>query len=431
MSEKKPVTAVIVGAGHRAMIYAAYSEKHPGDLKIVGVAEPDRERREAVRVKYSIPEEYCFEDSFALARHDKLADCVINGTMDHQHAETSIPLLERGYDMLLEKPFAVNEEEMNRLIAAAKKHGCKVMICHVLRYTPFYRKIKDLVRSGELGDIINIQTVENVSYHHVTTSYVRGKWGNSELCHTPMLLAKCCHDLDIMMWMMDETKPVAVSSFGSKFQFKPENAPEGAGTRCLTDCPLADTCTYSAKRIYLDHPNRWEFYVWQALENIKSPTREQREELLKTSPYGVCVYKADNDVVDHQSVLVNFENGATGTHNMVGGSATALRTIHITGTRGEVYGEFEHNYIKKLIINSAPKKEFDFTEYDLTEDEAMLSGHGGGDFNLTEDFIAYQRGETPSVSCTSIFDSAAGHETVFLAERSRLSGGAVQYFPEM
>lgn len=137
-----------------------------------------------------------------------------------------------------------------------------------------------------------------------------------------MLLAKCCHDLDIMMWMMAETKPTAVSSFGGKFQFKPENAPADAGTRCMVDCPLVDTCRYSCKRLYVDHPDRWSFYVWDKLEGIENPTIEDKIHLLKgDSPYGRCIYKCDNDVVDHQSVMVQFASGATGTHNMVGGSS--------------------------------------------------------------------------------------------------------------
>lgn len=246
--------------------------------------------------------------------------------------------------MLLEKPFATNEKEMRELVSCVKENGNKVMICHVLRYTPFYLSIKERVASGEIGDIINIQTCEHVSYHHLSTSYVRGKWANSDVCHTSMLLAKCCHDIDLMMWMMSDTQPSMISSFGSKFQFKPENAPKEAGTKCLVDCPLVDTCRYSAKRLYLDQPKRWAFYIWDKLEGIESPTDEDRINLLKgDSNYGRCIYKCDNNVVDHQSVLVNFKNGATGTHNMVGGSAGPMRRIHIIGTKGEIYGDFEES----------------------------------------------------------------------------------------
>ena len=194
--------------------------------------------------------------------------------MDHIHVATSIPLLKAGYDILLEKPFAVNEEEMRELINCAEDNGRKIMICFVLRYAPFYRRIKETVLSGEIGQIVNIQTVEHVSYHHMSTSHIRGKWRNEEQCHATMLLAKC-----------------------SLMQFRPENAPKGSGTRCLVDCPLVDTCLYSAKRIYIDHPDRWSFYVWDKLEDRENATLEDKIELLKTSPYGVCAYKSDNNVV--------------------------------------------------------------------------------------------------------------------------------------
>ena len=372
----------------------------------------------------------CFSSAQELANHGKLADAVINGTMDEQHLETAIPLLDAGYDMLLEKPFAVNEEEMWQIVNCAKRNDAKVMICHVLRYTPFYYAIKERVASGEIGDIINIQTTEHVSYHHLSTSYVRGKWANSKKCHTTMLLAKCCHDLDIMMWLMSDTKPVSISSFGSRFQFRSENAPEGAGTVCMRDCPLVDTCDFSTKRLYIDHPDRWAFYVWDALENKENPTLEDKIALMKSdSPYARCIYKCDNDVVDHQSVLVNFASGATGTHNMVGGSAEPRRNIHIIGTTGEIFGNFEESKFTVLKIDPSPQahhEECDVEEVDLRVTDDMVGaygGHGGGDERLAADFVKFIRGEQPSLACTSIFDSVAGHLSVYRADQSREDNG--------
>lgn len=424
----KPVTAVIVGGGHRSFTYAELALKSPEKLKIVGIADPNPFRCEKARKMFGFPKENCFSSADELASVPKFADAIINGTMDHQHVETAIPLLKKGYDMLLEKPFAVSLDEMNSLVKVVEENGNKVMICHVLRYTPFYLAIKERVLAGEIGDIISINTFEHVSYHHVSTSYVRGKWGNSDNCKTSMLLAKCCHDLDIMMWMMGEDKPKTVSSCGSIFQFKPEMAPEGAGTKCLVDCPHVDTCLYSAKRLYIDHPDRWEFYVWSALEDIENATIEDKINLLKgDSPYGKCIYKSGNNVVDHQSVMVNFASGATGTHNMIGGAARPLRRIEIVGTKGEIWGEFEHNDIHVLRINPDPGKEFDEEIIDLSA-FCEGGGHGGGDLGLAEDFVNYVRGEKPSVSCTSIFDSVAGHKTVFLADISRENGSVTMSY---
>lgn len=431
--QNKPVTAIVVGAGHRAMVYSQLAIDKPELLKIVGVADPNPVRRKMVMEKFGFSEDMCFESAQELAAKGKLADAIINGTMDEQHIETAVPLLECGYDMLLEKPFAVDENEALLLKECAKKNNSKVMICHVLRYTPFYYSIKERVANGEIGEIINIQTTEHVSYHHLSTSYVRGKWANSQKSHTTMLLAKCCHDIDLMMWIMSETKPTQIASFGGKYQFKPENAPEGAGTICMKDCPHVDTCVYSTKRLYIDHPDRWAFYVWDKLEHIENPTIEDKIALMKSdSPYARCIYKCDNDVVDHQSVLINFESGATGTHNMVGGSSQSLRKIHIIGTKGEIFGNFEESKYTVLKINPSPdahNEECDVEEVDLKITGDMVGafgGHGGGDERLSEDFVKFIRGEEPSLACTSIFDSMAGHMSVYKADKSRENGGIPQ-----
>lgn len=430
MMENRPITAIIVGAGHRSFVYSELAKTNPEMLKIVGVADPNPIRRKKAMDYFGFKEDMCFENAEELAKKGKLADTVINGTMDEQHLETAVPLLDAGYDMLLEKPFAPNEEEMRQIVNCAKKNNSKVMICHVLRYTPFYYAIKERIVNGEIGDIINIQTTEHVSYHHLSTSYIRGKWANSDKCHTSMLLAKCCHDLDIIMWMMSETKPKQISSFGGKFQFKPENAPKEAGTICMKDCPLVDTCVYSTKRLYIDHPDRWAFYVWDALEGKKNISIEDKIALMKSdNPYARCIYKCDNNVVDHQSVLINFESGATGTHNMVGGSAEPRREIHIIGTKGEIFGNFEESKFTVLKIDPSPdahNEECDVEEVDLRVTGDMVGaygGHGGGDERLAADFVKFIRGEKPSLACTSIFDSVAGHLSVYLADKSRENGG--------
>ena len=419
----RPLKTVIIGGGHRSLTYSKLAKLKPDKMEIVGVADPNEFRRNSIAEKFNIPAEHVFESAEALAAVPKFADAAINGTMDHVHVATSLPLLKAGYDILLEKPFSVNESEMRQLVSCAKEYGRKIMVCFVLRYTPFYRGIKNVILSGEIGDIINIQTVEHVSYHHMSTSHVRGKWRNEEECHASMLLAKCCHDVDIMMWLMGKDDPVRVSSFGSLMQFRPENAPENSGTRCLVDCPLADTCLYSAKRLYIDHPDRWEFYVWDKLEDKENATIEDKINLLKTSGYGVCAYKNDNNVVDHQSVMVEFRSGATGTHNMIGGAAVPQRKIHIIGTKGEISGTLESGKFTVSLIDPRPGCE----HLDRTVDTNVEGdSHGGGDLMLAEDFVDYVRDGIMSVSCTSIEESVKGHLTVFKADESRKDGGKVK-----
>lgn len=419
----KPLKVVIVGGGHRSLIYAELSELKPDMMQIVGIVDPNEFRRNSIAERFEIPEENKFTSVEEFVLKEKFADAVINGTMDHIHVETSLPILKAGYDILLEKPFAVNEKEMRQLVNCANEYNRKIMVCFVLRYAPFYRRIKETLLTGVIGDIVNIQTVEHVSYHHMSTSHIRGKWRNEEECHASMLLAKCCHDIDIMMWLMGDDAPVKVSSFGGLMQFRRENAPENAGTRCLVDCPLVDTCLYSAKRIYLDHPDRWSFYVWDKLEDNVNATLEDKRELLKTSPYGICAYKSDNTVVDHQSLNILFKSGATGTHNMIGGTAIPQRKIHIIGTKGEIFGTLESGIFTVSLIDPRPGCEHKDTEINV---KVTDDSHGGGDLLLTEDFVNYVRDDILSVSCTSINESVKGHLTVFKADESMKNGGAVQ-----
>ena len=372
------------------------------------------------------PRERCFETAEQVAAQPKFADVVINGTMDHQHVPTSLPLLAAGYDMLLEKPFATFEDEMWQLVRAARRHQRKVSICHVLRYTPFYAAIREQVMRGVIGDILNVQTVEHVSYHHMAVGFIRGKWSKKSYCHSTMLMAKCCHDLDLIAWMKSGIRPRSVSSFGSNFQFRPEQAPPGAGTRCLVDCPIEAECLYSARKHYIDHPHRWTFYVWESLEHLDQPTLEDKIHSLETdNPYGRCVWKCDMEVVDHQSVLIEFEDGSTATHNMIGGASRPSRSIHLIGTRGEIQGVFEDKRFVIRHIDPRPGHEYSEEVIDPAvrgnegrDMHGAFGGHGGGDLRLVADFVRVVRGEPASLSTTDIRDSIAGHLIGFRADRA-------------
>ena len=426
----KQISVVLIGAGNRANIYASVSKTHPEKMKVVGIVDPDPVRRELMRERYDVPHENCFDDVKEFVKHDKFADAVINGTMDHLHVPTSIPVLEKGYDMLLEKPFAVNEAEMQQLCDVAKKHNSKVVIGHVLRYTDFYCAIKEQILAGRIGKIISIELCEHVNYHHMAVSYVRGKWRSEKICFAPMLLAKSCHDMDIMLWMMQETAPISIASFGDDFQFGAKRKPGDAGTRCMSDCPMVDSCRFSAKANYLAAP-RWKQYVWKPLEGMGELTDEMKSTSLATdNPYGKCVWDFERDGnVDHQTLIVKFANGATGSFNMIGGSAKSERNIHIVGTEGEIKGTFEDS--RFVVRTMAPFTKAGYTEevYDLNvsgDKIGAMGGHGGGDEKLALDFVDYLNGAAPSVSCATIADSAISHKAVFRAEQARKEGRVVK-----
>lgn len=421
----KPLTAIIVGAGHRSMIYASLAKTDPDMLNIIGVADPDPIKRRLAAEEFGIPEDMQFYDADELASRGRIADVIINGTMDSQHIKTAVPLLRLGYDMILEKPLAVSREETELLYETAKQYGNTVYVCHVLRYAPFYRKVYEYL--DRIGDVINIQLTEHVSYHHLVVSYVRGKWRSEEECGAGMLLAKCCHDMDLMLWFAGDARPVSAASFGSDFAFSADKIPKRAGTRCLCDCEIETECPYSAKKHYIDHPDRWRFYVWDCFSG-QNPTIEDKINSLKTdNPYGLCVYKCGHKVVDHQSVLVNFDNGMTATLNMIGGAAKAERNVHIIGTKGEIKGTFDDSVIRLRLIDQSPECKTFYTEdvIDLKIDgdkSGMTGGHGGGDVELARDFVRAVRGEATSPCAPSLDVSIASHLAVFAAERSRKNG---------
>lgn len=426
----KQVRVIIVGNGERANCYCKYALTHPKELKVVSIVDPILRKRKEGAATYSVPEELCFESVEKLLdyekAHGKLADGVVNTTMDEQHFATAMPLLKAGYHMLLEKPIVNNTKQLLEIESAAKDNHCLLMICHVLRYTPFYRRIKEVLLTGVIGEIVHMETCENVGVAHSSNAYIRGKWNSSEKCGSSMLLAKCCHDLDLLCWLNDKTSPIKVASFGGRDFLVPEKAPEGAGTRCLVDCPNVDTCQYSAKSIYVKTDN-YPYYSWTCIDkDYRDITSEEKIESLKSfNPHGVCAYKTGSDLVDHQALILKFLNGSTATHSMIQGAVRPCRLIRIMGTKGEIQGMIETS---KFVVRT-----YDFDragyfekEYDVSSMFEKGDHHAGGDDGIIRDFTSMIRGGEVSVSCTKIEDSIFGHLCVFKADQSLLSGSVEQ-----
>lgn len=424
----KPLRMIVVGMGARAMIYAREALLHPDLFCIAGVVDVNLDRIRTAQQLFRIPDSHCFTSVEELTAVPRFADAVINGTMDPQHVATTIPLLRHGYDVLLEKPFAVNQKEADLLLGCADETGRIVMVCHVLRYAPFYREIQEVLNSGEIGKVIHIHMNEQVSYFHESVSYVRGKYASPELCGSGMLLSKCSHDLDIMAWLMKGNLPKTVSSVGSVIQFLPEMAPEHAGTHCLLNCPAERDCIYSAKRLYIENPQRWANNIWHDI-GVKSPSKEEKMRLLHDmdNPYSRCVYRCGLKIVDHQSILIQFSDGATGTFSMNGGASASARNIHITGTKGEITGNFESESF--TVHKIAPESPGGRTSriIDVSKDQHG-NPHGNGDQAIVQDFLSILKGEPCSSCCTTLADSMVGHKLVFMAEASREKGGEIQRY---
>src|SRR5687768_9822970 len=324
MSKRDPIRLAVVGAGPRSRVYSRYAKQHPDEVRIVAVADPNRAKRDAFADEYGVSAATRFETNLDIASRPQLADAVINCTMDRLHVPIGKPLVEAGFHMLMEKPISPVEREVEEIVDAARRHDRIVMIGHVLRYAPFYTFVKRLLVEGRIGDVIAIHSQENVWYWHMAIAFVTGKYNRRDTS-SPMLLAKCCHDLDLIAWYMSGVPVHRVASFGSLKHFRREYAPPGSTDRCLNGCAVEPTCNFSARRLYIDHDYGWGG-AWEHFPEPEKLTREQKLHSLRTdNPMGRCVWRSDNTVVDHQSVIVEFANGVTATHNMWGGASCSAR----------------------------------------------------------------------------------------------------------
>jgi len=397
----------IIGFGGRGHIYGSYARQYPEKFKLVAVADVAEHRLKDARENFGAE---TYKDYRELLDKGYKLDLVAISTQDSQHKEHALYALERGYDLLLEKPIAVTEEDCREIYECAKKNNRRVYVCHVLRYTPFYRTVKDIIDSGELGEVIAIHASENVGYYHQSHSYVRGPWRNSELS-SPMILAKCSHDMDIIRYLMGE-KCEWISSFGDLNFFKEENAPKGATTYC-TDCPHKDSCVYYAPRVYTEHLWMAGYYVEGGL------TQENAMAQLPHSQYDRCVFKCDNDVVDHQSTIMRFENGKTATHTMTAFSKEVYRDLKVYGTKAELVGVMEKNFVEIRTFGG------DVKTVDVDISGAVLGGHSGGDFYMMSEIYKVLNGEEGK-GITYLDVSVESHLMSFAAERSRLNNGQAQ-----
>lgn len=425
--------AVLVGCGDRTCVYTDLALHTFDALEIVAAVDPDLERLKYVQDYFHVPASKCYTDIKYVLEQGKIADCVINGTMDQLHVATAKPFLEQGYDMLLEKPISNNAKDLLDLAKTAKENNCKLMVCHVLRFSGFYREIKKILLSGEVGDIININTTERVGAYHSSVSYLRGKWNSEAKCGSSLLLAKCCHDLDLIAWFNNSTRPVTTFSLGGRNFFNRDNAPKGCGERCLVDCPkeIKDKCIYDAEYMYIKN-DLLPWYPWQCTgKNYQDVSLEEKIESLKTyNPHGRCIYKCDGDLLDHQQVLIKFKDGSTACHTLVLGAMKADRTIHIMGTKGEIEGAASEG---KLYIRTFDKESAGYKErvVNFNETQGETGGHFGGDKGIVQDFIAYLTGGEPSVSTTIIDDSIVGHLMVYDADLSIKTGLPVPFKHEV
>ncbi|MCZ6463208.1 MAG: Gfo/Idh/MocA family oxidoreductase [Proteobacteria bacterium] len=411
-----PIDAVLVGAGNRGRYtYGGYALANPDRLRIAAVAEPDPARRRAVVEEHGIAVDAVFDDWRALFDGPRRAPAAIVATGDTLHVEPALAALEAGYHVLLEKPIAPTAAECVRVVEAAEQCGRLLQIGHVLRFTRFYQQVHRVLESGRLGQLVAIDMKEHVAHWHMTHSYVRGKFRNREIA-APILLAKCCHDLDLLAWFADEPARRIVS-LGSLSHYRADRAPAGAPERCSDGCPVQATCPHDAVHFYVD-PDPKLARIWPWTDVSPDPSREARQRALETGPYGRCVYHCDNDMNDHQVVNVEFESGLTASFTVQGLATEERRTIRITGSRGELRGVFQDGVIEVSKHGSF--------EVERLEVSASAMDHYGGDPGLLDHFTDVLAREAYTESRTSGRISLESHLLGFAAERAREEARVVE-----
>lgn len=411
----KPFSVVLIGAGMRGDIYTSVMHDHPEQFKVVAVAEPIKERREKIQKRHQIPDDMCFSSYEEVLTDRKIADVALICTMDDLHYAPAMKAIELGYDIILEKPVAPTAKECADIARAAKEKGVKILVCHVLRYTPFFNKIKSLILDGTVGEIMSVIHVEAVGNVHQSHSYVRGNW-HSESESAPMLLAKSCHDLDIVQWLLD--KPCKwVQSFGELTYFRAENAPAGAPVRCIDGgCPIEETCPYNCRNIYYNSTDNSWFRpaCTRGIAKSDIPTNEDVMTALQTTDYGLCVFHANNDVVDHQVVNMEFEGGKTVSFTMNAFNEGG-RYIRIFGTKGELYANMSDSEISVYTFADSAWRKVPV----VTKGESILDGHGGGDQGMIAEAFDYFRENYQGYCAADIDISVKNHLIGFAAEKAR------------
>ncbi len=397
------ITAITLGAGSRGNVYGNYSLEYPDNLDIVGVAEPIPIRNERYSKKHNIEASNRFDTWEHVFERPKFADAIIITTPDDLHYGPCMQALEMGYDVLLEKPISPSEQQCRDILALAQKTQRIVAVCHVLRYAPYFIELKDYIASGKIGELVSVSHFEPIEHVHMAHSFVRGNWHNSKET-TPIILAKSCHDMDIMRWLIGESCQ-KVSAFGSLKWFHERNKPAGATPRCMDGCAIEANCPYSAMKIY--HRDRDYTYVFD-LPDDKAEHGDAILEYLRTTDYGRCVYKMDNDQPDHYVSNLLFDKDITASFSMEAFTSYHGRRTRIMGSHGDIVGDmrtFEHT---------------DFRTGEKTQWSMNSDGHGGGDWRLVTDWLKAVSTRDASLLSSTIEASVESHLMAFAAERSRL-----------
>jgi hypothetical protein len=412
-SLRAPVTAITLGAGMRGNIYGNYAAAYPDRLNIVGVAEPIPIRQERYAARHEIPDAHRFPTWEHVFERPKFADAVIISTPDDLHYGPAMAALRLGYDVLLEKPISPSERECRDILALAQETGRIVGVCHVLRYAPYFVRMRELMQSGAIGKVVSIQHFEPIEHVHMAHSYVRGNWHNSQAT-TPIILAKSSHDLDILRWMIGRPSR-SIHAIGDLSWFREENAPAGSTPRCMDGCAVESTCPYSALRIY--HRDRQRLYVFDLPDDEAQRERAILDNL-RTTDYGRCVYRMDNDQPDHYVTSILFDGGVTASFSMEAFTPYHGRRTRVMGSMGYIEGDMD----RMRIVDFRTMERTLLESSTLGVDGFTADGHGGGDWRLVDQWVDAVARQDAALLSSTIDVSIESHLMGFAAEKSRRDG---------
>lgn len=410
----KKIYAVMIGAGQRGKdVYGKIALDFKDNFSFTAVVEPNSDLRNQFAKDHNIETKHCFNNYDEFFKQPKLADVVFVCTQDRMHYVPVKKSMEKGYDVVCEKPMSQDPFECIKMGKAAKKYNRELIICHVLRYSPFFQKIKELIDEKTIGEIVHIMMIENVAYWHQSHSFVRGNWRNSKET-SPMILAKSCHDMDILQYLMN-CKCKKISSFGNLYYFKNGKAPQGSSERC-SDCEIKKECPYNAYKIYLDSDDWYTPVISKVV--CQDDDKQKLINAIDYGPYGRCVFHCDNDVVDHQNVNLEFEKGQTASFMMCAFTKGGGRSINIMGTEGQITGEMEKN---EIIIKKFIKQKDEIIKLDTS-----MEGHNGSDYAFMKNIIENFSNDRKNFLSDSK-KSVMGHLMAFAAEESRITGKTINF----
>lgn len=406
-----PLSIALLGCGSRGRTYAKLIASCGDRYRLTAAADPVAARREVVSSLAPAGSITTFESADELFAAGKLADVLIIATQDSQHFDHAMRALDLGYHLLLEKPAAESLVRCEEIDRRARDRGLRVALCFVLRYTPFYSTVKRVIDSGRLGRVVSIRTHEGVEPYHQAHSFVRGHWSKKSNS-TPMIVAKCSHDADLLCWLAD-SHVTSISSYGDRIWFRSENAPAGAPARCTDGCPAAGDCMYDSHR-YLGDKRRW---LGMVMDGHEDATDRTILDFLKISPWGRCVYHCDNEVVDQQVLACEMANRITATHTMT--AFDLGRAIEIYGTLAALKGGLPYEEAGAPELWLRHHREGTIVPIEVTKpDDGGYAGHGGGDFGLVDALDRLFQG--PDALPPGL-DGLAGHRLAFLAEEARIA----------